>query len=151
MDKGKTVKLAHVMGNACIAFRVRALNRVITNLYDAALEPYGITVNQATMLIMLSMVGEASPGRISKGLFMEKSTVSRNLDRMKKQGWVEAKGRDGGKEQFITVTPAGRKQLSAMHGVWQKAQKEAARLLGKEGVSAVHALHEAVRRTAGPA
>ena len=141
-------KLAQTMGDECIAFRVRALNRVITNLYDAALQPFGITVNQATMVIMLSSAGEANPGRISRGLFMEKSTVSRNLDRMKKQGWIEAKGRDGGKEQVITVTPAGRKLLASMHGAWQKAQKEAYRLLGEEGVSAVHTLYEAVRKAA---
>lgn len=148
MNDDKTIKLAETMAAECIAFRVRALSRVITNLYDAALEPYGITVNQATMLIMLSLVGEATPGRIIKGLYMEKSTVSRNLDRMKKQGWIEAKGRDGGKEQIITVTTAGRKLLASMHEVWHKAQKEATAILGDEGVSAVHTLHESVRKKA---
>lgn len=147
-DEKQTAKLAQTMAAECIAFRVRALNRVITNLYDAALEPYGITVNQTTMLIMLSMVGESSPGRIGKGLSMEKSTVSRNLDRMKKQGWIEARGRDGGKEQIITVTRAGRKLLASMHEVWQQAQQEATAILGNEGVSAVHTLHEAVRKQA---
>lgn len=148
MTDDRTEKLAQTMAAECIAFRIRALSRVITNLYDAALEPFGITVNQATMLIMLSLVGEATPARIIKGLYMEKSTVSRNLDRMKKQGWIEAKGRDGGKEQIITVTPAGRKLLASMHKVWQKAQKEAIELLGEQGVAAVHTLHEAVRKTA---
>ena len=148
MDTDKTIKLAETMAAECIAFRVRALSRVITNLYDAALEPFGITVNQATMLIMLSLVGEATPGRIVKGLYMEKSTVSRNLDRMKKQGWIEARGRDGGKEQIITVTAAGKNLLASMHEVWQKAQKEAIELLGEQGVTAVHTLHEAVRKKA---
>jgi DNA-binding MarR family transcriptional regulator len=147
MDEAKAKKLAQIMGDECIAFRVRALNRVITNLYDAALLPFGVTVNQATMLIMLSIVGEAGPGRIGQVLIMEKSTLSRNLDRMKKQGWIEAAGVDGGKEQIVSVTAKGRKLLAAFHPAWEKAQKQAAELLGEKGVSAVHTLHKAVRRT----
>ena len=146
MNDGKTRKLAQVMGDECIAFRVRALNRVITNLYDAALQPFGITVNQATMLIMLSTVGQAGPGRIGQVLIMEKSTVSRNLDRMKKQGWVESAGADSGKEQVVSVTAKGKKQLAAFHPAWQKAQRDASRLLGEKGVAAVHTLHGAVRK-----
>ncbi len=116
MDDGKTRKLAQVMGDECIAFRVRALNRVITNLYDSALQPFGITVNQATMLIMLSTVGQAGPGRIGQVLIMEKSTVSRNLDRMKKtgldrvrgRGWREGAGRERncqGKKSACGISP----------------------------------------------
>lgn len=145
MDAKQAAKIADAMAAECIAFRVRALNRVITNLYDAALQPFGITVNQATMLIMLSIVGEATPGRIGQVLIMEKSTVSRNLERMKKQGWIVTAG-SGGKEQVVTVTPKGRKVLAAFHPVWEKAQQQAARLLGKKGVSAVHTLHKAVRK-----
>lgn len=147
MNADKTAKLAEAMAAECIAFRVCVLSRVITNLYDAALQPFAITVNQATMLIMLSLAGEAGPGRIGEVLIMEKSTVSRNLDRMKKQGWIESTGRDGGREQVVSVTAKGRKLLSAFHPAWEKAQKDASRLLGEAGVSAVHTLHEAVRKT----
>ncbi|NJD92306.1 MAG: winged helix-turn-helix transcriptional regulator [Geobacter sp.] len=134
------------MADDCIAFRVRALNRVITNLYDTVLQPFGITVNQATMLIMLSLVGEATSARIGQVLIMEKSTISRNLDRMKKQGWIESSSRDRGREQFVRVTPAGRELLAAFHPNWETAQLQASELLGDNGVSAVHTLHAAVRK-----
>jgi hypothetical protein len=55
------------------------LNRVISNLYDAVLKPFGITVNQTTILAMLTLVSEARPGRIGKELHMEKSTISRMI------------------------------------------------------------------------
>lgn len=147
MDERQGMQMVDAMASECIAFRVRALNRVITNLYDAALDPFGITVNQATMLIMLSLVGEAPPGRICQVLIMEKSTVSRNLDRMRKQGWVKARVVGNGKEQVVRVTAKGRKLLSGFHPAWQEAQVDASRLLGGKGVTAVHTLHEAVRKT----
>lgn len=146
MDGSKVGKLAAIMADECLAFRVRALGRVITNIYDAALEQHGLTMNQATMLIMLSYVGKAGPGRIGKVLIMEKSTVSRNLDRMKKQGWIESAGGETGRDQIVTVTAKGRKLLAAFHPAWEKAQKQAEQLLGEKGVAAVHALHTAVRK-----
>ena len=82
---------------------------------------------------------------------MEKSTVSRNLDRMEKKGWIKAVEGDKGPAHLITVTPRGRKTLGSMHNAWKKAQKDAARLLGEEGVSAVHGLHEIMRKTTNSA
>ncbi len=146
MTETKVAKLAHVMADECLAFRVRALSRVITNIYDAALEKHGITMNQATMLIMLSYVGQAGPGRIGQVLIMEKSTVSRNLKLMKKLGWIEAAGGETGRDQVVCVTAKGKKLLTAFHPAWEKAQKQAEKLLGKEGVSAVHTLHKSVRK-----
>lgn len=151
MIQENTTRLAQNFAAECIAFRVRALGRLITNLYDSALKPFGITVNQATMLAMLTLVGEAGPGRIGQKLVMEKSTVSRNLERMRKNGWVEFAARDDGARQVIAVTPAGRKLLADLYPEWQRAQAAATRILGAEGVTAVHTLHEAVRRSTGAA
>jgi DNA-binding MarR family transcriptional regulator len=146
MDEAKVGKLAAIMTDACLAFRVRALSRVMTNIYDAALEQHGITMNQATMLIMLSYVGKAGPGRIGQVLIMEKSTVSRNLKLMKKKGWIEAVGGDTGRDQVVSVTQKGKKLLTEFHPDWEKAQKQAEELLGKQGVTAVHTLHKSVRK-----
>jgi len=141
----ETARLAQTMAAECIAFRIRALSRVITNVYDTALKRHGITMNQATMLIMLSYVGKAGPGRIGQVLIMEKSTVSRNLKLMKKKGWIEAEEGETGRDQVVSVTQKGNKLLTAFHPDWEKAQKQAEELLGKQGVTAVHGLHKSVR------
>ncbi len=146
MNKKETARLAQTFASRCIAFRVRALNRVITNLYDAVLKPFGITVNQTTILAMLTLVSRARPGDIGKELHMEKSTVSRNLERMRKNGWIAIEAVDGGMARVVTVTPAGRRLLAALYPEWEKAQYTTARLLGDEGVAAVQTLHEAMRR-----
>ena len=79
-------------------------------------------------------------------LFMEKSTVSRNVDRMRKKGWIDVAGKDDGVSQIVTVTPKGRKLLAAAHVEWKKAQKQAAELLGEEGVAAVLRIHDSLRQ-----
>jgi len=85
------------------------LNRVISNLYDAVLKPFGITVNQTTILAMLTLVSEARPGRIGKELHMEKSTISRMIDNDFATGLANLKALVGNKQE---VTSCRRSHLS---------------------------------------
>jgi DNA-binding MarR family transcriptional regulator len=143
MNEQETASLAQTFASECIAYRVRVLNRVITNLYDAVLKPFGITVNQTTILAMLTLVNDSRPGEIGRVLHMEKSTISRNLERMRKNGWIAVADGDGG-TRVVTVTPAGRKLLADLYPEWERAQAAAARLLGDAGVAAVQTLHDTV-------
>lgn len=151
MNEKEAEKLAKAVATECIGVRVRILNRVITNIFDHALQPLDLKLTQGNILVMLSLYGGASPGDIGKVLLMEKSTVSRNLERMRKKGWIDVAGRDDGQAQVVSVTAKGRKLLKAAHAAWEKAQEQASLLLGEEGVSAVHKLHETVQRKKMPA
>ena len=64
---------------------------------------------------------------------MEKSTVSRNLDRMRKKGWIEITNRDDGPSQVIGVTEKGAKLLAAVHAEWEKAQKRPVSFWARRG------------------
>jgi len=145
MNERKTSIMAKAVAAECIAYRVRLLNRVITNIYDRALQPLGIKINQANILTMLSVTDHASSADIARMLLMEKSTVSRTVDRMKKNGWICVAGHGDGPSQAVSVTPQGRKLMAAVHSQWKKAQKQTAKLLGEEGVAAVRKLHDTVR------
>jgi DNA-binding MarR family transcriptional regulator len=94
---------------------------------------------------MLSYVGKASAADISRVLVMEKSTVSRTVDRMKKNGWLEVEEYGDGPGQTITVTDQGRKLMAAAHDQWKKAQEQAAEVLGEDGVAAILKLHDTVK------
>jgi len=138
MDNEQAVRVAETVAGQCLAGRVRRLNRVVTNLYDRALHPYGIKINQASILVSLLARGEASPGEIGARLQMEKSTVSRTLDRMRNSGWVEIDGTGPG--QTVRVTEAGRQLMVESHEAWQSAQTAARKLLGEEGAQSLAAI-----------
>lgn len=140
MDEKKRLKLIETIGRECLAGRVRTLSRVITGIYDRAMRPHGIKVNQAGILIMLSLVAKPTPGDISRNFQMEKSTVSRNIERMRKKGWIEVGKGEGVLSQVLTVTPKGKKLLTDIYGRWEKAQKEVSEFLGEDGVRAIHML-----------
>jgi DNA-binding MarR family transcriptional regulator len=138
-------ELAFIIGNECLAGKVRRLSRVVTNVYDRALSPFGIKINQASILVCLSIMGDATPGDIGKKLQMEKSTVSRNVNRMRNSGWVEDVAPGAGGAQILRITPSGQRLLLDSHAQWQRAQQTALELLGADGAQALHLLGERIR------
>ena len=57
-----THRTAALIGDQCLAVRVRMLNRTITTIYDDALRPLGLTVGQLNILVVIARRGPVSPG-----------------------------------------------------------------------------------------
>ena len=116
----------------CLVVRLRRLNREISTLYDDALRPHGLTGGQLNILTVLSRLRESDAGTIGRVLEMEKSTVSRNLDRMRRHGWVETPEGTATRPIRLRVSAAGRGLLRAAYPAWQRAQEQARALLGDD-------------------
>jgi len=128
----------------CIAMRIRLLNRVVTKVYDDYLRPYGLRTAQMNILVAVSFMKSATPSEIERRLYLEKSTVSRNVDRMRQRGWLEfVPGKDGRSHQ-LQLTPQGGKLLSKTITPWKQAQQKAEALLGKEGVTSLSRIETAL-------
>lgn len=136
----------HLFASECIAVRVRLLNRVLTRLYDEALRPLGLRVSQMSVLVAVARQGQARPGDVCGVLSMDKSTLSRDVVRLKARGWLESvPGRDA-RSHALRVTDAGRALLARAVPAWQKAQRQAADLLGPDAVAALGRVAEGVWR-----
>lgn len=120
--KKQAKDIAEQMSQECVARRLRQVNRTITRLYDEALRPHGLTVNQLNILAVIISERQIQPGRLGQSLGMEKSTVSRTIDRMEKKGWLKvAQGKDS-RTQLLTVTQKGRQLLLSVTPVWDNLQ-----------------------------
>jgi DNA-binding MarR family transcriptional regulator len=128
---------------SCIAVRLRMLNRVVTNFYDEALRNLGLKVTQMNVLVVAARLGVARPAQVSELLHLDLSTLSRNVDRMMTRGWLEAVPEEDARTQPFRLTDQGRRLLERAIPAWEKAQKQAAELLGESGVAV---LNEAVKR-----
>jgi len=136
-------KSIDVVAERCLAVQMRMLNRVVTNIYDEALRPLGLKASQMNVLVAAFKMGTARPADVCKRLHLEVSTLSRNVERMRARGWLEAVQDADGRAQPFRLTDSGRKLLEEALPHWKRAQKRAAELLG-DGV--VEVLETAVRR-----
>ena len=121
----------------CIATRLRMANRVITKVYDDALRPLGLTVTQMSMLVLAEDRGFIRQSEVGAELRLDDSTLSRNLERMRANGWLEEAPADDARVHSYRLTEVGRDLLEKTIPAWRKAQTEAQRLLGDAGVQAL--------------
>lgn len=122
------------IASSCLAVRVRMLNRTITGIYDDALRPFGIKVSQMNILVAAAKMGLARPVHLCRALQIEVSTLSRNLDRMKKKGWIEVVAEDDKRAHPFRITDAGAALLEQVFPAWENAQKVAEESIGQKGV-----------------
>jgi DNA-binding MarR family transcriptional regulator len=134
---GSLQATATLIVDECIAVRLRLLTRAVTKIYNQALRPHGLTVSQMNILVAVSYLGQAKQQEICQALHLEKSTLSRDLARMRERGWItEARG-DDGRSSLLRVTARGGKLLQKALPAWQEAQQQATTLLGEREVAAL--------------
>jgi DNA-binding MarR family transcriptional regulator len=121
----------------CVATRLRMANRVITKVYDDALRPLGLTVTQLAMLVVAEDRGLIRQSEVGAELRLDDSTLSRNLERIRANGWLEEVSGDDARVHSYRLTEAGRSLLDRAVPRWRGAQGEARRLLGDAGVQAL--------------
>jgi DNA-binding MarR family transcriptional regulator len=128
---------ATVIVEECVAVRLRLLTRAVTKIYNQALRPYGLTISQMNILVAASYLGQGKQQDICKALHLEKSTLSRDLARMRERGWITESPGDDGRSSLLRVTALGGKLLLRAIPAWRQAQQQAAALLGEREITAI--------------
>jgi DNA-binding MarR family transcriptional regulator len=124
-------------GVTCVGYRVRRLSRVVSAIYDEAFAPLRLKISQFGILAMLSRRGPLTAADLCRLVVMDKSTASRNLQRMRRRGWLCITPHGAGSPQKVSLTSGGMRMLEAAYPLWQKAQHEARRRLGGDGLKAL--------------
>ena len=73
---------------ACTCANLRKATRVVTQVYDAALQPVGLKATQFTVLAVLAERGEAPLTRLAETLVMDRTTLTRNLKPLVREGFI---------------------------------------------------------------
>ncbi len=133
VDKKKQIlSFADHVAKTCVASKLRRLNRIVTGIYNNAFRSRGITVGQFNILTAILKTEPVSPVRLSTILRIDKSTLSRNLDLMCKNGWIKTE--NCGRGFLVSVTKHGALLYAECMPYWKMAQKEAQRIIKKEEI-----------------
>ncbi len=114
----------------CTAYRLRIINRAISKLYDDALRPFELRIAQLNTLVVVMQTQGLTPNELSQRMHMDASTVSRNVERMCKSGWLKLADIDDARSHEIQITEKGMKLIADVAPAWEEAQREAEEMLG---------------------
>ena len=135
------------IARSCVSVRLRLLNRVVTSLYDDALRPLGLRASQLNILVVTAKLGLAEPARVCAFLQLDPSTLSRNVERMRANGWLEVVPGNDARAQPFRLTSQGKRLIERAFPAWEEAQRQAEELLGDAGRSLLDQVARNVRQT----
>jgi DNA-binding MarR family transcriptional regulator len=115
----------------CACANLRRAARSITRLYNHELRSEKIEITQFTLLMALDHTGDISQGKLGKVLALDSTTLTRMLEPLKKQGWIQGKEGDDRRVRIIRLTTAGRAKLQHGLPLWKRAQARIESTLGE--------------------
>ena len=108
---------------SCVAFNLRRTARAVTNLYDSALQPSGVRSTQFAILVAVAKSQPVSIGRLAQLLLVDRTTLTRSLALMEKEGLLNVSERSIMRQRFVTLTGQGGRSLIRSVPLWRKAQR----------------------------
>ncbi len=132
--------------NECLMTRARRISRVLTNIYDLELRGFGLNASQFSMLILIARLGGASRSEIGRANFQDRSTLTRALAPLLKDGLIEEVTAGAGRSRPIYISNAGKALLEKAAPSWRHAQLKAQKILGSNNTNAMIAIAEDLPR-----
>jgi DNA-binding MarR family transcriptional regulator len=124
---------------ACTCLRVRKAARVVSQIYDRHVEPFGLTITQFGLLSHINTFDGIGIGELAEKLAMDPTTLTRNLRPLQRRGLaVLAADPSDRRSRRLHLTAAGREAYLEAKPAWLKAQREVETALGPE-IAALHA------------
>ncbi len=115
----------------CLCANLRRATRAVTHLYEEALRPLGLRATQFTILQALQLTGEITQGALGELLATDSTTLTRNLQIMRRNGWIAERPGNDRRERWLRLTKAGSAQLVRATPAWEKVQSSLAQALGQ--------------------
>lgn len=117
----------------CHCFNLRRAGNKITAMYNNKIAQAGLTGSQFSILSYIWHYEPINTSRLSELLFLERTTVVRNLKLLEKEDFIEYQ-RGHGRERPISLTEKGKKKYREAKILWEQAQEEMEAKLGSEGM-----------------
>src|SRR5690348_12005792 len=96
----------------CVCAQIRRVDRAIIQFYDEALAPSGLRITQFTLLATLSEAGPTNVNRLAELLDMDRTTLTRNLEPLTRQGFVRSEEGEDRRVRLVLLTTEGAAALA---------------------------------------
>lgn len=125
---------------ACTNLKLRQLTRLVTRHYDPYVASAGLRNTQYQLLTHLAILSPVRPSDLAQRMHLEASTLTRNLQPLVAQGWVQIGPGEDSRSRLVEITDEGRAKRAEGERAWKRAQSALNERLGLERIAALHAL-----------
>lgn len=112
---------------------VRATARRVTETYETALKPTGLTASQFTTLVAVALAKKPAISTLAERLHMDRTTLTRVVKPLERRGFVAVVfDKDDKRLRRLELTDAGRDILTRAEQLWNEAQSKVLDKLGQD-------------------
>lgn len=121
--------------STCLSGKMNRISRLTANIFRKHLHDFDTTSSQLTLLFVLLKSGGKTQKEITDMLFLEKSSLNRNLNKLFEKKYAT-------KDEFpiIKIAHEGKVLLDEVIPHWEAAMKEIRSLLHTDGEEAVNTI-----------
>ena len=114
----------------CLCLHVQRAARTLARRFDEALQPFGLTNQQFSLLMSLNRPQPPSLGPVASLLAMDRTTLTAALKPLERRGLVSV-GTDpeDRRSRLLTLLPAGHALLLLAVPIWERVHREVDALL----------------------
>jgi len=110
------------------------------------MQPTGILRSQFAILGYLSKLGVVQLTELADKLYMDRTTLSRNIKPLEKRGLVHINiSPTDARAREVSLSTEGRKQFREATKLWRKAQKRVVQTFGEENWASLEATLSSLR------
>jgi DNA-binding MarR family transcriptional regulator len=117
---------------SCACFNFRKASRAVTQQFDELLQSTGLRSTQLVVLIAVAVSESPGVASLARDLVMDRSTLTRNLRPLVKQGLVKVRLGKDRRTRVVEMTPRGSDVLAEALPVWEDAQNRFVAQLGED-------------------
>ena len=136
------------MMDDCACWQARSLARRVTRFYDEQLAAAGLSMAQFGLMVHVAGAEDDSLGVLAERAGLDQSTLTRNLQVLEREGWVQIAAAPGDlRRRSAWLTEAGLLKLKSAQGAWQAAQEAVAAIPELSGLKTAAKAAKALTRS----
>lgn len=121
----------------CINAKLRKLHRLLNTAYQSKINPFGLRGSMLSILFIIGKKKGVNQKNIADALVLDQSTMSRDLKKLIKKGWVtKSRGADSRNAQ-LELTDAGYQLLEEVTPVWENLHQKVETILGSYNIQQI--------------
>ncbi len=131
----------------CVSNNLHKTARAVSRVYAEEMRPAGLARSQFAILEHLARGGPLPLTELARRLYMERTTLTRNLRPLQQAGLVALEPSDAdARVKLVTITEAGQGKVVEARRYWRNAQRRILAMFGESEWEALEATLRSLRR-----
>lgn len=129
----------------CVNAKVRKLHKLLDSIYQSRLHQFKLKGSMLSILFTIGKHQGITQKQLSDRLFLDQSTISRDIGRLIKKGWITTVPGSDLRSSLLTITDSGLELLEKISPIWEKTHQQVLSLIGTHQLQYIDHITTAVK------